>query len=322
MKRVIVSLFILSVLAMSPAFGETQKKEGPLKIVFLGESSSSDIGWAYQVDCMKQAAAALGVTFSYRFAEGDYARHADMILEEAARGVDAIIGPWWDATLYNKAITEAVKKGVLVFGVSGIAPRDTLPVDVARKCGWQSSELGPLGEMMARYAFPLIPNNAKIFWPAEVPSGTYITEPLRTFKEYFQAKGKKITVDVVDCTSDATTAEQRIVSYLTANPNVAAVVTTGALCINAANLAAKEIGLKPGKIPIIGQVVSPASARGIKEGYMPFGVNWNLTNIGYYAVIKPWAILKLGANPTYDGMDYLYIDKNNLERDVPAVFLK
>jgi ABC-type sugar transport system substrate-binding protein len=49
-------------------------------------------------------------------------------------------------------------------------------------------------------------------------------------------------VDVVKSTNDPTTAEQRIVAYLTANPGVNAVVTTGASCINAANIAAKELG--------------------------------------------------------------------------------
>lgn len=113
------------------------KEPDPIKLVFLGESSSKDPVWSYRVERMIQTAKTLpNVEFRFRFAEGDYDQHVKMIEEEVDAGVDAIIGPWWDPIIYNEAITKAVKKGVFVYGLLGIGPRENLPTEIVEKLGW------------------------------------------------------------------------------------------------------------------------------------------------------------------------------------------
>src|ERR1700733_14450617 len=86
----------------------------PLKIVFLGESSSQDDVWLYRVECMRKAANEIGADFRVDFAEGDYQRHAQLIEEAVAQGAEAIISPLWDGILYKEAITRAIQQGVFV----------------------------------------------------------------------------------------------------------------------------------------------------------------------------------------------------------------
>ena len=78
----------------------------------------------------------------------------------------------------------------------------------------------------------------------------------------------------------------RISSYLIANADVDALITSGAIAINASNIAVVDMDLTPGDIPLIGQVVSPASVQGIVTGYMPVGVNLELTDSSYYALLE------------------------------------
>src|SRR5271170_2506120 len=105
-SQLVVSLFLFMGIGVA--------NEHSFKVVFLGESSSKDDVWLYRIECMRKAAKDVDIEFSFHFAEGDYVRHAQMIEDEVASGAHAIIGPWWDATLYNDAITNAVKRGVFV----------------------------------------------------------------------------------------------------------------------------------------------------------------------------------------------------------------
>src|ERR1700735_5081455 len=103
------SIFCIPIHAMEVKTVSTDQK--PINIVFLGESSSQDAVWNYRVKKMEQAAQAFGADFSYKFAEGDYKKHVQMIDEAVEKGANAIIGSWWDRGMYKKAITKAISKG-------------------------------------------------------------------------------------------------------------------------------------------------------------------------------------------------------------------
>ena len=298
----------------------SEAEEDQIKIVFLGESSSTDIIWSYRVEKMAEVAEELNVDFTYRFAEGDYAKHAQMIEEETTRGVDAIIGPWWDETQYNEEITDAVQEGVFVYGILGIAPRNTLPSEIVEQLGWADFDWYEWGREAGRASLDkeIIPDGGNIVWPAEVPSGTYITDAVEGFEDMYEENGKSVNVEVIEATADSTTAVSRISSYLIANPDIDALVTSGAIAINAANVAYKDLDKEPGEIPLIGQVVSPACAKGIEGGYMPLGVNLELTDSSYYALIDAWAVAELNVAPPKRATGFTIITAENLESDVPS----
>ena len=135
----------------------------------------------YRVERLQEAADAVGANFTFRFAEGDYARHAEMIEEEVARGVDAIIGPWWDQTIYNEAFTNAVQNGVLIYGLLGIEPRYTLPEDIVSQLAWAETSWEEFGRKAAEVALDMSQMVARSSG-RRAPSGTYITTAVQGFR--------------------------------------------------------------------------------------------------------------------------------------------
>jgi ABC-type sugar transport system substrate-binding protein len=285
-----------------------------VKVTFIGESSSTDVIWTYRVNQMAEQAKAMGAEFTYRFAEGDYARQARMVEEEVARGVNAIIAPFFDPTAANAAITSALNSGVVVYGMLGIPD---LPQAELDKMGWTSTSWTDVGRKLAEVSVDLLPDGAKIMWPAEFPSGTYISDAVEGYKAVAADKGKTFDINVVEVTSDPSTAASRIGAYLTGNPDTAAVITSGAIAIDAANTAMKSSGLDAGKPPLFGQVISPASSRGVAEGYMPKGVNIELTESSRQAVVDVVEAFVNKTAPAKRSIEVIEVTADNMSQTVP-----
>jgi ABC-type sugar transport system substrate-binding protein len=285
-----------------------------VKVTFIGESSSTDVIWTYRVDEMAKQAEAIGAEFTYRFAEGDYARQARMVEEEIARGANAIIAPFFDPTAANAAIASALGEGVVVYGMLGIPD---LPQAELDKMGWTSTSWTDIGRKLAEVSVDLLPDGAKIMWPAEFPSGTYITDAVEGYKAVAADKGKAFNIEVVEVTSDPSTAASRIGAYLTGNADTAAIVTSGAIAIDAANTAMKSTGLAAGSPPLFGQVISPASSRGIAEGFMPKGVNIELTESSHQAVLDVVEAFVNKTAPAKRSIEVIEVTKDNMSETVP-----
>ena len=286
-----------------------------VKVTFIGESSSTDVIWTYRVQQMAEQAKAIGADFTYRFAEGDYAKQARMVEEEVARGANAIIAPFFDPTAANAAITSALGQGVVVYGMLGLPD---LPKAELDKLGWTSTSWNDVGRKLAEVSIDLLPDGAQIVWPAEFPSGTYITDAVAGYEAVAADKGKKVNIEVVEATSDPSTAASRIGAYLTGNADTAAVVTSGAIAIDAANTAMTSTGLAAGSPPLFGQVISPASSRGIVESYMPKGVNIELTESSRQAVLDVVEAYVNKTTPAKRSIDVIEVNKDNIETTVPA----
>ena len=286
-----------------------------VKVTFIGESSSTDVIWTYRVEQMKQQAEALGADFTFRFAEGDYARQAGMVEGEIARGANAIIPPFFDPTAANAAITAALEQGVVVYGMLGLPD---LPEAELNKLGWTSTSWTDIGRKLAEVSLPSLSDGAKIMWPAEFPSGTYITDAVEGYKAVAADAGKSVNIEVVEVTSDPSTAASRIGAYLTANADTSAVVTSGAIAIDAANTAMRSMGLEAGSPPLFGQVISPSSSRGIVEGYMPKGVNIELTESSRQAVIDVVEAVVNKTTPAHRSIDVIEVTVDNMDQTVPA----
>ncbi len=308
LKKLIISLIL---------FVAGVAHSDPFKVVFLGESSSKDEVWLYRVECMREAAKEAGVEFDFHFAEGDYARHAKMIEEEVALGADAIIGPWWDSTVYNDAIASAVQQGVFIYGLLGVEPMHTLSNDVVAQLGWAETHWREFGWQLAVIARDCVPEGGKILWPAEASNGSYITDAIDGFQSYYSEQGLSANIEVIEIGFDAKIAASEISRYLNTHQAVDAIITSGAIAINAANIAVKEMNLAPEDIALIGQVVSPAAFQGIVEGYMPAGVNFELTDSSYNALLDALAVVKLGATPKRSVVDFVTVTKENVATIVP-----
>jgi ABC-type sugar transport system substrate-binding protein len=285
-----------------------------VKIAFIGESSSTDVIWSYRAARMREEADRLGAEFVDRYAEGDYAAQARMIEEEVARGANAIIAPFFDPTVANEAIREAIDKGVAVYAILGVP--DIEPEYLA-KMGQATTDWADVGGKLAEVSLTSMPDGGTVVWPAEAPDGTYITDAVDRYKQIAEEQGVSVTVEVLDVGSDPTTAASTILSYLTSHPDTAALATSGAIAIGAANTAMAQGGLQPGSPPLFGQVVSPASTNGLMEGFMPAGVNLELKDSSFFAVQSVVAMVRDAAAPPVTAVPLVIVTKDNVEETVP-----
>ncbi|MDR1187759.1 MAG: substrate-binding domain-containing protein [Bifidobacteriaceae bacterium] len=285
-----------------------------VRIAFIGESSSTDVIWSYRAARMREEAQRNGAEFVDRYAEGDYAAQARMIEEEVARGANAIIAPFFDPTAANDAIKAAVDKGVAVYALLGVPD---LEADYLAKIGQAPTDWADVGGKLAEVSLEAVPEGGVIVWPAEAPDGTYITDAVARYESVAADLGVDVTVEVIDVGSDPTSAASTILSYLTSHPDTAALATSGAIAIGAANTAMSQGGLQPGDPPLFGQVVSPASTNGLMEGFMPAGVNLELTESSYFAVQAVVAMVREGAQPSIKPVPLVVVTTDNVEETVP-----
>ena len=80
----------------------------------------------------------MGAEFVDRFAEGDFQRQAEMIDEEVARGVDAVLAPFFDPQAANEAVRRALAEGVTVYGLLAVP-------------GLEPDEVAQLGSVLASW---------------------------------------------------------------------------------------------------------------------------------------------------------------------------
>lgn len=296
------------------ASDDTTADSKKLEVVFIGESSSTDVIWSYRAERMREEAERLGVNFVDRYAEGDYSVQAKMIEEETARGADAIIAPFFDPETANAAIEKAMDKGVVIYAILGVPEMDE---EYLAKMAKATTDWGDFGEKLAEVSLDSVEDGDTILWPAESADGTYITDAVARYKEKATAEGRKITIEVLEVGSDPSTAASRILSYLTANPDTGAVVTSGAIAIGAANTAMTQGGLKAGSPPLFGQVVNPSSSKGILDGYMPAGVNLELTESSYFAVESVVKMIKEDKAPPETAVPLVVVKSDNMDETVP-----
>jgi ABC-type sugar transport system substrate-binding protein len=306
--------FVLCILSAS-SYGD------PLKVIFLGESSSQDDVWLYRVECMRKAANEIGADFHFDFAQGDYQRHAQLIEEAVVQGVDAIISPMWDGIPYKQALAGAVHQGVFVYGMLGVEPMRLLSEDISVSFGYVNADWKAFGRQLAEIAVDYVKEASRVLWPAEIMNSSYTLDAIAGFRDYFSEQGILIHLEAIEIGFEVETAISAIKKRLENNAKVAAIATSGAIAIKAANRAVKELELAPGEIALIGQVVCPDSVQGIKEGFMPSGVNLELTDSSYYAILDAFAVVKLGAAPSHRSVGLTRVTKNNLESVVPKAII-
>lgn len=288
--------------------------EEVLEIAFVGESSSTDVIWQFAADIMRQEAESHNANFVDRYADGDFARQAQMIEEEVARGVDGIIAPFFDPETSNAAIRQALEAGISVFAIMGVPDLEDSEID---QIGYAETSWYDVGAQLGEIALAQLGDNSSVVWPAEQPEGTYITDAVQGFEDAAENMGVTTTVEVLDAGSDPSQNASRQLTYLTANPDTDAVVTSGAIAIGAANTAMQQGSLPAGEPPLFGQVVNPSSIRGIKDGYMPAGV-WIATEeasvLGIQNLVE---MIRDDADPHHGTVPITVVTTENVDDVVP-----
>jgi simple sugar transport system substrate-binding protein len=290
-----------------------------VQITFVGESSATDAIWSLAVDEMRDESNKLGVEFVDRFAEGDFALQARMIDEEVARGVDAIIAPFFDPEAANAAVGRALEAGVKVYALLGVPNlTDSQLVEIGvTEASWEE-----YGRVLGEITLPQISDGATILWPAEAPGATYITGAVIGFEAYMEEQGVSVTVTVLDAGSDATTSAARQLAYLTANPGTDAIVTTGSIAIGAATTAMRQGNLAAGSPPLVGFVTNPQGYQGVVDGFIKTGIWPGLDDISRQAVRDVVDMVRDDIKAPKRTQPYVLVDESSVDEIIPEKIRK
>lgn len=289
--------------------------EETVSVVFIGDSSPTDAIWAVGVEEMRAQAEELGnVEFVDRFAEGDFALQARMIDEEVARGVDAIIAPFFDPEASNAAIGRALEAGVVVYALLGVP---ALEEDQLAQIGSTAASWNEYGRVLAEITLDQIDPGSTVLWPAEAPGASYITDAVIGFEEYAAEQDFEVEVEVLDAGGDPTQSASRQLAYLTANPDTAAIVTTGSIAIGAAVTAMRQGDLEIGSPTLAGFVTNPQGYQGVLDGYMPTGIWPGLDEIARQALIDAVEMSRDGIEPPQRIQPWVLVDASSVEEIIP-----
>jgi ABC-type sugar transport system substrate-binding protein len=300
--------------AAAPASSSSAASTEPISIAFIGDSAASDAIWSYAVSVMREEAQQQGIDFVDRYAEGDFSLQAQYIEEEVARGVDAIIAPFYDPEATNDAIISALDAGVEVYAVLGVPD---LPKDVLAEIGIAQTRWESYGEALGKIALPKLKDGDTVLWPAEQPGASYITGAVDGFEVAADAAGVDVTVSVLDASNDSTTSAQRQLAYLLANPDVGAIVTSGSIAIAAAFTAMTQGGLPAGQPPLAGFITSPQAAKALEQGYITAGVWTDFEGISRQAVKDLVAMVTKNAPAPHHEAPVITITSDNIDKYIP-----
>jgi simple sugar transport system substrate-binding protein len=220
---------------------------------------SSDAFWNQMLSGAKDAAQLAGLTLNAQTAGGDVTKMTDLVTAAASTKPAAIFIPFNDPAWENAAC-DAKKAGIPVFAFN-VPPANAAKSCVLAFVGQDFTEVGKIVGARLLQDVPTLKAGDKILCPAEEPTQQYAIQRGGGVNAAIAAKGLKCTF--LRTGGDDAPALDALTTWLTANPDVKAVVPLGGTPHR--NLVKAEDAATV-KAPIVGFDTSPAVIAGIKSG--------------------------------------------------------
>lgn len=220
---------------------------------------SSDAFWNQMLTGAKDAAQLTSLTINAQTAAGDTTKMTDLVTAAIATKPAALYIPFNDPAWENAAC-DAQKAGIPVFAFN-VPPAAAATSCVLAFVGQDFTEVGKIvGERLLQDV-PTLKAGDKILCPAEEPTQQYAIQRGGGVDEAIAGKGLKCTF--LRTGGDDGPALDALTTWLTANPDVKAVVPLGGTPHR--NLVAAEDAASV-TAPIVGFDTSPQVIAGIKSG--------------------------------------------------------
>jgi simple sugar transport system substrate-binding protein len=310
--------------AMGPWPNET------IKVAFVCHGSPADACWiAYHNGANALAQRLKNVEVVYRYSVEDVALQADMIDEEIARGVDAIIVSIADATALDAPIQRARDAGIVVIAYDTDDPEGA--AGNARQAFITSSVTGHglcydtsylRGKLLLDYFGGSLPADCDIFFPNEGPGATWSDASraglIGALEEAGYTKDVDYTLHEIDASYDVATAQERITAYITAHPELDVIVPCGGCTSIASVLSEEALGMQPGDLPIFSWPHGEVDARGIQEGLVIAGVTDSHSSVGAIALYEAIMAVQFGVGPVDVTMPLVVVNQDNIDQWAPG----
>jgi simple sugar transport system substrate-binding protein len=220
---------------------------------------SADAFWNQMLSGAQDAAKMGGLKLTTQTAGADATKMTDLVTAAIATKPAALFIPFNDPAWENAAC-DAQKAGIPVFAYN-VPPAQAAKSCVMSFVGQDFTEVGTLVGQRLLQDVPTLKSGDKILCPAEEPTQQYAIQRGGGVNQAIAAKGLKCTF--LQTTGEDAKALDALTTWLTANPDVKAVVPLGGTPHR--NLVAAEDAAGV-KAPIVGFDTSPQVISGIKSG--------------------------------------------------------
>ncbi|MDH5443391.1 MAG: substrate-binding domain-containing protein [Hadesarchaea archaeon] len=276
--------------------------------------------WTYWV-LYNDAAVAMAerlrnVEVTYHYTEGDTGLQIDMIREEIAQGVDALIVSIPDATIFDAPIQEARDAGIVVIAYGCDDPEGA--AGNARQAfikNWGKKGLYyDISYKRAELAFDYVPEGGHIYFPNCEPGAEWSLESKQGLLDYFEEHGKTIHLHEENISLDVPEAQMRVTAYILAHPETDVIIPAGGLGSIAALLAEEALRMQPGELPIFSWPHGEVDVRGIQSGLVIAGVTDSPFSIVAICLLEAVMAVEHNVGPIDVALSLLVVDQSNVDK--------
>ncbi len=232
-----------------------------------------------------------------------------------AKHPDGIITTIPDANMFDAVIKEAIGEGIPVLASNCDDPEGA---EGNARLAFIGQRLADAGYMLAKEAitkyFPggkPAPKSLKVLVTIGAPGAVWAERRKSGIMKFLAEYGvPQENISVLDTTMDISKMQSRVLGFIEAHPDTNMILSVQYSA--GGYLAAKSLGLKPGKITIAGFDLVPTVLKGIKEGYIAFTVNQQPYLQGYLPVVELYLMKAKGMGAWDVNTGMAIVDKTNL----------
>jgi simple sugar transport system substrate-binding protein len=266
------------------------------RVVFVTHGQSGDPYWSVVKNGMDDAAKTLGVKAEYLAPETfDMAKMAQMIDAITASKPDGLVVSIPDAAALSEPVKNAIAAGIPVIVIDSGGSKLTHDLGALLFMGQDEFQAGVMaGERMKAQGI------TKAVCANHEVGNSSLDDRCAGF-----AKGLGVDVPVMNGVIDPTEMKNRVIAYLTANPDTQFILAVGASGAEPTLAALNESGLI-GKVKTGTFDLSPTILQATSEGKMEWGIDAQQYAMGYIPVVmfdlwKKYKIAPIADYPTGPG---------------------
>ncbi len=245
-------------------FATSVQAEGE-KYILVSHAPDSDSWWNTIKNGIALAGEQMDVDVEYRNPPtGDLADMARIIEQAAASGPNGIITTLADFDVLSGPIRNAVDQGINVIIMNSGTPEQAREVGALMFVGQPEYDAGLAAGIRAKGD-----GISSFVCVNHVISNTVVAERCRGFAD---GLGVDLGSQMIDSGQDPSEIKNRVMAYLTANPDTDAVLTLGPTSADPTILALQEMGLA-GDIYFGTFDLGTEIVKGIKEGIIQWGID-------------------------------------------------
>ncbi|MGJ5618176.1 sugar ABC transporter substrate-binding protein [Sulfitobacter sp. MF3-043] len=265
MKSILKKLMLTAAVVLSPLMASADGHGDDLKYVLVSHAPDSDSWWNTIKNGIALAGEQMGVTVEYRNPPtGDLADMARIIEQAAASNPNGIITTLADFDVLSGPIKSAVDQGINVIIMNSGTPEQTREVGALMFVGQPEYDAGFAAGLRAKGD-----GVGSFVCVNHVISNTVVAERCRGFAD---GLGIELGSSMIDSGQDPAEIKNRVIAYLTANPETDAILTLGPTSADPTILAVKEMGIA-GDIYFGTFDLGTEIVNGIKDGTIKWGID-------------------------------------------------